>query len=432
VGQAQRRQPSWTMSSHTPVSASWRLTSTVGGAVDQPRAQDLGAPARQRPAGRAVADRDGRGGVREPEGVGPGGLGAPAAAGDQPVLAEDDLDGGGLGAGGDAESGPTGGGRVGHHLDAAALHLLIAAVRGGVGRARAGSSWARAAAMRRGDRLAAVEGRQMQPSARVKNRTDELRRSMARDRASGLGRPRWPRASSRVSRSNNSSSPASGERLAWPPSARTMASSRRASPSGPVHQPVAGLAGQGAAGDGGDHGALQLGGRGASEALSRWRRLAGDVQAMAEISASLPSATGRGGAGQVEDPALQALAAPREGVPGSEHPPPVLRAGAGRGGRRAGPAASRSGSQSKRCRAVANWRVGLGWSNGSPVSPSRRAPPSRVRPGPASGGRARDRRGADRADGRPGRRGAGGDRAGGAAASRTTRARHGLDRAPRP
>ena len=53
---------------------------------------------------------------------------------------------------------------------------------------------------------------------------------MARVSASGGGRPSCSRASSRVVRSNSSSSPASGAREAWPPSARTDGLQRRPQP----------------------------------------------------------------------------------------------------------------------------------------------------------------------------------------------------------
>jgi hypothetical protein len=172
------------------------------------------------------------------------------------------------------------------------------------------------------------------------------------------------------------------------------------------HQPVADLAGQGAAGDGDDHGPFQLA-VGTSEALSNWRAPRAMSSAMAEISASEASGD-RARAAQARWKVRRSRRSPLH-EKAFQVPNTRRQSCSSRRARRAepGPAASRCGSQSKPCRAVANWRSG--WAGRTdrrsrPAAGRRRPGPSSL---PAAGGRARHRWGADRGDGRPGRRDAG-------------------------
>ncbi len=91
-----------------------------------------------------------------------------------------------------------------------------------------------------------------------------------------------------------------------------------------VDQAIARPLGQHAAGDRGGDGALQraVGRVGGLEQLAG---LAGQVhRQVGDLGVRAPGGQGAGGAGQVEHPPLQALAAPAEGVPAPEHPAPVV------------------------------------------------------------------------------------------------------------
>ena len=91
------------------------------------------------------------------------------------------------------------------------------------------SSSARAAATR-----ATVDGpppciATSRPSGRVRTFSPAVSRPIVSRTTSGAGSDNWARASSRVSRSSSSSSPASGLRVAWPPSTPTVSLRARGS-----------------------------------------------------------------------------------------------------------------------------------------------------------------------------------------------------------